>query len=369
MSIGPRDRVVESLLRGRGTTAERSPDCLDAELLAAWVDDGLDPALSARAEAHVSNCAYCQTVVASMVHVADAIGATSSERSEPAWWQLNIRWLVPILGAVTAGLLWMVVPRETPQSVTPVVQESKDIAGARAEPSDARAPQQAAAAPSVAPPASSPAAAPVEQLTRKTRPAEAPALSKEIDRQARDQASAMAKAEAPSAREEQTAPERRRDADRLAETVSPAPVPAPAPAAPPPPAGALGATSAMQNRAFADAPPTIASRDAAVQWRIRNGSVVERSVDGGGTWVATEGNAGTGVLAGASPAPEVCWLVGRGGLVLVTRDARTWRRASAPVAEDLVGVEAVDDRRAIVRTAGGASYETDDGGATWRRAR
>jgi len=369
MSIGPRDRVIESLLRGSLTAAQPSAACLDAETLAAWVDGGLDTESTARAEAHVANCAYCQTVVASMVHVSDAIGATSSldEASERPWWQLDIRWLVPLLGAATAGLLWMVVPQEAPRSAPPLVQESKDAAGARSEPSDARAPDRAAAAPSSATSAvSPPAPPPVEPSARKARPAETQALSKETDRQARDQAGAMAKLEAPSradapaALEESIAQERRREAES---------VPAPAAPAPPPTAGALGATEAARNRAaFAESAPLIASRDAAVQWRVRNGAIVERSVDGGGTWVATEGNAGAGVLAGASPAPEVCWLVGRSGLVLVTRDARTWRRATAPVLESLVGVEAIDERRATVRTAAGAAYQTDDGGATWRRA-
>jgi hypothetical protein len=368
MSIGPRDRVVERLLRGNLTAAQPSAACLDAETLAAWVDGGLDTESTARAEAHVANCEYCQTVVASMVHVSDAIGATSSlgEPSERPWWQLNIRWLVPLLGAATAALLWMVVPQEAPRSTPPLVPESKDTVGARSEPSNARAPDQAASAPSTATSAASPPAPPpVEPSARKARPAETPALSKEIDRQTRDQAGATAKSEAPSradapaALEESIAQERRREAESL---------PAPAAPAPPAAAGALGATGAMQNRAFVEALPLIASRDAAVQWRVRNGSIVERSVDGGGTWMATEGNAGTGVLAGASPAPEVCWLVGRSGLVLVTRDARIWRRATAPVVENLVGVEATDERRATVRTAAGAAYETDDGGATWRRA-
>ena len=127
MSIGPRDRVVESLLRGNLTAAQPSAACLDAETLAAWVDGGLDTELTARAEAHVANCAYCQTVVASMVHVSDAIGATSSlgEPSERPWWQLNIRWLVPLLGAATAALLWMVVPQEAPRSAPPLVRSRR----------------------------------------------------------------------------------------------------------------------------------------------------------------------------------------------------------------------------------------------------
>ena len=41
---------------------------------------------------------------------------------------------------------------------------------------------------------------------------------------------------------------------------------------------------------------------------------------------------------------------------------------ASPEAEDLVGVEATDERHATVRTAAGASYQTTDAGRTWNEA-
>ena len=96
---------------------------------------------------------------------------------------------------------------------------------------------------------------------------------------------APSRADAPAALEETIAQERRREAE---------PLPAPAAPARTAAAGRWGRQARCTDRVF-KALPLIASRDAAVQWRVRNGSIVERSVDGGGTWTATEGNAGTGV--------------------------------------------------------------------------
>lgn len=114
-------------------------------------------------------------------------------------------------------------------------------------------------------------------------------------------------------------------------------------------------------------PPRIVSDDAAVQWRLAEPGVVERSLDGGTTWTRTQTGVAVEPTAGAAPSSTVCWLVGRGGLVLRTTDARTWQRVAAPVNEDLIAVEAVDAQSATVRTAGGARYRTTDGGTTWSR--
>ena len=54
------------MLRGGEPRPEPSPDCLDAETLAAWTDRGLDAAGHARAEAHMASCAYCQSVMAAL---------------------------------------------------------------------------------------------------------------------------------------------------------------------------------------------------------------------------------------------------------------------------------------------------------------
>src|SRR5262245_38553343 len=65
-----RDRAVDALLRGQmgpRAAGEPSDRCLDADTLAAWIDGDLKGADVAAAEAHVSSCARCQSMIAALV--------------------------------------------------------------------------------------------------------------------------------------------------------------------------------------------------------------------------------------------------------------------------------------------------------------
>jgi photosystem II stability/assembly factor-like uncharacterized protein len=73
----------------------------------------------------------------------------------------------------------------------------------------------------------------------------------------------------------------------------------------------------------------------------------------------------TVLTTGSSPSRDVCWIVGRAGVVLVTADGATWQRRSVPGSPDLTGVRAVDQRAATVTTADGRQFATLDGGVTW----
>ena len=73
------------------------------------------------------------------------------------------------------------------------------------------------------------------------------------------------------------------------------------------------------------------------------------------------------LTAGASPAPSICWLVGRQGIVLLSTDGRTWRRVAFPETADLSSVRATDDKSATVNTSDGRAFRTTDGGRTWTR--
>ena len=73
------------------------------------------------------------------------------------------------------------------------------------------------------------------------------------------------------------------------------------------------------------------------------------------------------VTSGASPGRGVSWLVGQGGLVLVSTDGRRFTRAVPPAAAPLTRVQAVDASTASVQAADGRAWRTVDGGRTWIR--
>ena len=77
----------------------------------------------------------------------------------------------------------------------------------------------------------------------------------------------------------------------------------------------------------------------------------------------------TGVTAAltafAAPSPSVCWVVGRGGVVLLSTDGTDWRQLPCPETTDLSAIEAADARRASVSTADGRTFDTTDAGVTW----
>ena len=71
------------------------------------------------------------------------------------------------------------------------------------------------------------------------------------------------------------------------------------------------------------------------------------------------------LIAGSSPARDVCWIVGRGGLVLLSTNGLTWQAAAVPEPIDLVAVSATDAKTATITTSDGRRFSTTDGGATW----
>ncbi|HYL68874.1 MAG TPA: YCF48-related protein [Candidatus Limnocylindria bacterium] len=110
----------------------------------------------------------------------------------------------------------------------------------------------------------------------------------------------------------------------------------------------------------------IQAPDAGVQYRVPAVGFVERSDDGGATWQGQEVKADTEILAGAAPSENVCWLVGRGGVVLMTSDGKNWKRVQSATKVDLVAVTASDATFATVTAADGRKYSTQNGGMTWQ---
>ena len=96
-------RLLRATLQARGP-ADPSPECLDAETVAAWADDTLGRDERRAAEAHAADCGRCQALVAAMAQTAPPAAGRS-------WWRAPVMgWLVPLTAAAAALLVWMSVP-------------------------------------------------------------------------------------------------------------------------------------------------------------------------------------------------------------------------------------------------------------------
>jgi Putative zinc-finger len=134
------------------------------------------------------------------------------------------------------------------------------------------------------------------------------------------------------------------------------PVAPPAPAAESPPPASVAQTeqsSATANRLAESIAIT--------------GLNVRRAPDGQVSWDRESPGLEGQITAASSPSPSVIWLVGRGGLVLLSLDGQTWTRRGIPVAIDLTAVRATDAASAVVTAADGRNFATSNGGLTWAR--
>jgi Photosynthesis system II assembly factor YCF48 len=350
-------RLLRETLREQ-LTPPPSSGCLDADLLAAWSDGKLNRRERAMAESHAAACARCQAILAAMAK-------TAAPPPARKWWQAQtVRWLVPIAASsALAVVVWMNVPagrhaatparsdRPASAVVAPAVEpRPAKVAPLTAkdartlERADTKRREQPAARADVrsAPAASADIApsAPKPPEPSATQAAPPSAVQKEEAAaqtfRSREASAAPAAAQSPL----------RSAAAGLAETVTISP-----------PQTVTGTSRAF----FA-----IQSPNQSVRWRIVAGTTVERSTDAGATWQVQSTDATVRLVAGAAPSPTICWIVGAGGIVLVTRDGRTWQRVAFPEAIDLVAIRATDGSTAAATTADGRLFSTADGGKTWR---
>ncbi|HVH57582.1 MAG TPA: YCF48-related protein [Vicinamibacterales bacterium] len=340
------DRLLERTSRARDATPALEA-CLDAETLAAWSDGSLTPAARSAAEAHAADCGRCLAVLAAIAKTTPPPLAPA----KPSW--LSVRWLVPLATAAVAITAWMVI--QTPSTPQPSAPEPALADAAQGNQPEARTQVNAAT--------------PAQTGTlEKKRESAANTPRKEQD-QSRSNAEIAARPSdvatdrlGGAARRKPEAGSRKPD-----EGVSAArPAPAAPAATPNAPARAdLKDERARQFSAAAAPPVTIGSPDPAVRWRLA-GRTVERSGDAGTTWSTQATGTSIDLLAGASPSVNVCWIVGRSGLVLLTTDGTTWRRLEFPdPSADLVGVVARDGLDATVTAANGRRYRTTDAGRNW----
>jgi len=376
-----RQSMKESMSAGPAPSdRSESGGHVDGETLAAWAEGQLRPETAAHVEQHLSDCAQCQQMLA-------AFALTSPPPSvvEPLWRRWHLQWLVPIATAATVAAIWVAIPRdEQARATSPLVDRVTEApqTPAAAEPATPSRSQNA-----VAPPPSPPASAKeFKQSLSKPVGQTAAGTAKREELERRDLQGQLTERVAEAARQTaQPAPvtqegAREKDSDKPQPAQEPVPPVAPPPAAAAPaPASvtAAGASRArsetaadsrlLAGRAFAAA-AEIRSPNSANRWRIvGSGRQIERATSSGSQW-ETASLSTPGVLtAGFSPAPSICWIVGRAGAVYLSTDGLRFLRLTFPESIDLVSVTATDDRHATVMSADGRSFRTDDGGVTWSR--
>ena len=282
-------------------------NCLDAETLAAWFDDGLSGAALEDARSHVAACARCQALVGAMGRTRAAVPSPESQPSR-RWW---LAWAVPAAAAATAVALWIAVPRPTNVAVTSLPSasvEKEQVQPQSAPPAAASSPAEVPAAPRPRP----------ERELRDRSASATPPLSKQ---EAADNAR-----QAPSALNEAVA-------------VRPA-------AAPP----------AAENE-----------RTAAFGGQQARTLAAAASEFCGGGWPAPPADVASAITNGSARSTAVCWIIGRAGTVLRSTDQRSWQRLNFPVMVDLTSVNATDAQSASVVTADGRTFSTVDGGLSWNQ--
>jgi hypothetical protein len=380
---------IDRLLRAAhaGMDVGASPDCLDAETLAAWMEDRLGGPQQARAEAHAAGCARCQSMLAVMARTEEVAANAADARSRSRFRSI-LPWAAPLTAAATAAALYLAVRPDAVRHTS--IDQGPSTAMARTEPA---APSLPSASPSsgsadagadATPPRDEKKAADADQRTEsalgKLRARKQEAAT-EVD--ARRDALADLAGRAKAAANLDTKPLSDTPASALPgsrATPTAPPAPPPAPASPArvvvAPEGAqrdralprsgYAAGVAMQESVLIT-PVVIASPDPKVLWRIDAGRVVQQSTDGGATWATQSTDTTAFLAAGAAPSPTVCWIAGQRGLVLVTTDGRTWRRVTFPEPVDLSAIRAESADAATVTTADGRVFSTKDGGKTWQR--
>jgi hypothetical protein len=110
----------------------------------------------------------------------------------------------------------------------------------------------------------------------------------------------------------------------------------------------------------------IRTPDSDVAYRIADGGFIEQTEDGGATWQGQLLNPAADITAGSAPAPSICWLVGRAGVIFLTEDGKNWRKLLSPSSSDFVAVVAKSATSATVTVTEEEKWSTDDAGKTWR---
>jgi len=415
--------LAEALQPAASAEAAGYAACPDAELMAAYADQGLakgpgkglDNDERERLEGHFAACGRCQEILAVLAvkgedpltepevrqfakgaseASAPARPTTSTPPARPA--QRWFWWLAPALGTAAAAMLWMVLRPASPGGTAPVQTAADYLTPAQQETRALSTPGGVPAPPAEA----SPAAA-----LRREAPSPDGNLSARADRaaeakqeEARDETAALSLAApdetasaAPAARSavagNEAAPlnsgitrgvtvTEQLPSVATANDARADVAPAPAQPAAGPRGAILGGTLSQEplrelplsGRSVAQLNLyTFLSPDGSVLWRLGAGGSIERSTDRGQTWQQQTSGVTTALVSGSAASKDVAWVVGRAGVILRTTDGELWQRIAPPngATGDWAAVVAYDALTATVVAADLRRFWTQDGGRTW----
>jgi len=116
--------------------------------------------------------------------------------------------------------------------------------------------------------------------------------------------------------------------------------------------------------------PSVASPDGKVIWKFGEMGQIAHSTNAGKDWGSQTSGVTAKLLAASAPSAKVCWIAGAAGTLLrTTNGGKHWQRITVPITGDLGGVHASDDKHASIWDAANhLSYETSDGGKTWKQS-
>jgi len=421
--MAPRDQDKASTRLLRQGLRDLGDACPAPEILAAYFERSLDAEEIARYERHLSQCARCREQLAAMHRAAEPVLAGRSDTRQAARWAWLWDWrtLAPVAVVLVVAVLW-IVRQPTTSKLAEMKTQPPLVA--------MNGPSEQAAAPQAAPESkvASPNTSRIEEHAVK-RERKVGAAEKQHQAQNELQLDELKKEEGVTKRDSGTA---NGNGAAIGGAASSTGAPAAPPPTPPAlvadtsgapalsaqqvtveaavqsasvPVKAKAAASADYESALAQQTQTqqvqvqavtqaqaalqpqavtlealekrstgnfITTPDPKVLWRIVAGTAVELSKDGGATWKKQElrsFEANPQIAAGYAPTKKICWLVGRDGVIILTRDAAHWVPIPPPVNTDFVGVTAQDNFSATVTTADGHKFSTDDAGDHWNPVR
>ena len=421
MASNGHDATMDGLIRRSLGIANAAQNCPDPEMLASYYEGALDRNERGQFETHLSNCARCRQQLAIMVR--------AEEKPSPASrspWLWDWRWLAPAAAALLILTVWG-VRRSRPFSATPPNPKQPLVAMSRPlQPPAANTLPLGQSAPesstsgrtSIAPKSTDHAIAPLQTQEQ----AKAPQMDyAPRTLQAEKQSSSVnsrtfavqnePKVAQKSNDENNAVADLKKAAGNAAAAPSAGSPPAvPQPGAGGPPSAAPGglpnnsvdASASNQNIASTDAASEnenlagalrarqkeprlqafsagalaqateqrsgstiIPTPDPKILWRIAGGNFVERTEDGGATWRGQVADPDAQLTAGSAPTNKTCWLVGKAGVIVVTKDSKQWKKLPPPVPADFVHVDAKNSSSAIVTAADGQKFSTDNEGKKW----